>query len=78
MTHTSKTGAPKIRSFCTLPLTGKGVVSMIITELAVFTVDKSGGGLTLIEYAEGVSVQEIRDKTEATFTVSEDLRIMQQ
>ena len=80
MEHTSKAGAPKILNSCNLPLTGKGVVDLIITELAVFEVRDTptgGRGLVLIEHAEGVSVEEIRAKTEAAFTVSDDLKPMQ-
>lgn len=76
MEHCAKTGAHKILPACNLPLTGKGVVDMIITELAVFVVDDQG--LTLTEHAEGVSVDEIRSKTGAPFRVSENLRPMQQ
>ncbi|KAK4999026.1 Succinyl-CoA:3-ketoacid coenzyme A transferase 1, mitochondrial, partial [Elasticomyces elasticus] len=59
------------------PLTGKACVSRIITELAVFDVDFTYG-LTLIEHAEGVSVDEIKSKTEAPFRVADDLKPMQQ
>ncbi|ASG19626.1 3-oxoacid CoA-transferase subunit B [Nitrospirillum viridazoti] len=65
-----KTGAlePKILKACTLPLTGTKVVDMIITDLGVFQVDKEGGsGLILAEVAPGVTVDEIRQKTEAEF-----------
>lgn len=78
MEHTAKTGAHKILSSCNLPLTGKAVVDLIITELAVFSVCKQGGGLTLLEHAEGVSVEEITAKTGAPFKVSPNLRVMQQ
>jgi 3-oxoacid CoA-transferase subunit B len=68
MEHSAK-GAPKILKQCTLPLTGKGVVSMIITDLAVFEVDKTKTpSLTLIEHAPDVTVDEIRAQTEADFT----------
>jgi 3-oxoacid CoA-transferase len=77
MEHCSKTGSPKILKNCSLPLTGKGVVDLIITELAVFEV-KKGEGLVFIEKAEGVSVAEIEEKTEAPFTVSPNLIDMQQ
>jgi 3-oxoacid CoA-transferase subunit B len=68
MEHSAK-GAAKILKQCTLPLTGKGVVSMIITDLAVFEVDKTKTpSLTLIEHAPDVTVDEIRAQTEADFT----------
>jgi len=76
-THTTKKGGPKIISECKLPLTGKGVVKMIITELAVFDVDATNG-LTLLEVFEGVSVDEVASKTGAPFRVSPHLRYMQQ
>lgn len=77
--HTTKDGRPKILAECDLPITGKAVVDMIITELAVFKVDRDGGtGLTLIEYAEDTTIEEIRSKTGAPFQVSSDLKVMQQ
>ncbi|KJX92940.1 succinyl-CoA:3-ketoacid-coenzyme A transferase like protein [Zymoseptoria brevis] len=77
MEHTDKKGGAKILNQCQFPLTGKACVSLIITELAVFEVDFTSG-LTLIEHAEGVTVDEIKSKTEAPFQVSENLRVMQQ
>jgi 3-oxoacid CoA-transferase subunit B len=69
MEHTAK-GEPKILKSCTLPLTGKGVVSLIITDLAVFEVDKSKTpSLKLIDHAPDVSVDDIRAQTEAPFEV---------
>jgi len=68
MDHNSKDGDAKIVRECSLPLTGKQVVHMIITELGVFTVEPQA--LTLIECAPGVSVDEIRGKTEAEFKVA--------
>ncbi|KAI0450067.1 succinyl-CoA:3-ketoacid-coenzyme A transferase [Xylaria acuta] len=71
--HVDKNGRSKIVQDCKLPLTGKGVVSTIITDLAVFQVDRVKGGLTLTEVAEGVDVQTVREKTDAEFSVAEDL-----
>jgi len=64
MDHTSKHGDSKLLKECTLPLTGKGVVDRIITNLGVFDVVE--GGLKLVELAEGVSEDEARAATEAT------------
>jgi len=58
---------------CTLPLTGTGVVSRIITDLCVFDVKPDGAGLELIELAEGVTLEEVASKTEASYTVAEGL-----
>ncbi|HLT78132.1 MAG TPA: CoA transferase subunit B [Ferrovibrio sp.] len=70
MEHTSKDGEKKLLKKCDLPLTGAGVVDMVITDLAVFTIDKKKGGMTLIERAPGVSLEEIKQKTDATYTVA--------
>lgn len=59
--------SPKLLKACDLPLTGAGVVDMVITDLGVFAIDENGGGMTLIELAEGVSLEEIKAKTEAEF-----------
>jgi len=68
MEHTSKDGASKILKECSLPLTGKGVVNLIITDLCVFEVEQSG--LVLKEMHEGVTLDEVKAKTAATFRVA--------
>jgi len=66
MEHAAKDGSPKLLKKCGLPLTGVGVVDRVISDLGVFDVDKRGdAGLTLIESAPGVTLEEIRAKTEA-------------
>jgi len=68
MEHTSKEGEHKILPACNLPLTGARVVDLIVTDLAVLSVDKKGSrGLTLLEMAPGVTVDELRSKTGAQF-----------
>lgn len=72
MEHTNKAGESKVLRECKLPLTGKRCVNMIITDLAVFEVTASG--LVLKEHAADVSPDEIKDKTEATFTLDPGLK----
>jgi 3-oxoacid CoA-transferase len=69
MEHTSKDGAPKIKRECDLPLTGKQVVDLIITDLCVFEVDK-GKGLRLVELNEGVSLVDVKAKTGCEFEIA--------
>jgi 3-oxoacid CoA-transferase subunit B len=74
MEHTAKSKdgkeEAKLLHRCTLPLTGANVVDMVITDLGVFTIDKKGqGGMTLIELAPGVTVDEVKKKTEATIKI---------
>lgn len=66
MDHTSKKGDPKLLHECSLPLTGMGVVDMVITNLGVFIIDE--GGMKLIELAPAVTVEDIKEKTEAKFS----------
>ncbi|WP_374309213.1 3-oxoacid CoA-transferase subunit B [Methylocella sp.] len=73
MEHVAK-GQSKLLHECTLPLTGSAVVDRVITDLAVFDIDKEGGsGMTLARLAPGVSVDEIKAKTVAGFKVSPGL-----
>ena len=69
MDHASKSGAPKLLHECSLPLTGQQVVDMVITNLGVFDVDR-GKGMTLKELAPGVTVDEVKEQTEADFEVA--------
>jgi 3-oxoacid CoA-transferase subunit B len=71
MDHVEKSGRPKLLKTCTLPLTGRRVVDMLVTDLAVFAIDRRGsGGMTLTELASDVGLEEVRDKTEAAFAVA--------
>jgi 3-oxoacid CoA-transferase subunit B len=73
MEHSAK-NEPKLLHRCDLPLTGAGVVDMVITDLGVFTIDKHAGGMTLTEVAPGVTVDEITAKTQADFTIADNLK----
>ncbi|MGB6875066.1 MAG: CoA transferase subunit B [Candidatus Acidiferrales bacterium] len=74
MEHTNKDGEPKIMKKCTLPLTGVGVVKMIVTDLAV--IDVTAEGLLLREVAPGMTPEAVQKVTEAHLQVSPDLRTM--
>ncbi|MBV9528388.1 CoA transferase subunit B [Sphingomonas sp.] len=67
MEHTSKAGEPKFIPECTLPLTGRNVVDMIITDLAVFQRSNHLSPFSLIELAPGVTADEVRAKTSARY-----------
>ncbi|NUE79935.1 MULTISPECIES: 3-oxoacid CoA-transferase subunit B [Snodgrassella] len=74
MEHCTKNGESKILKECTLPLTAKNKVNLIVTELAVFGF--KDGQLILLEHAPGVDLETIKAKTQAEFTVAEDFREM--
>jgi 3-oxoacid CoA-transferase subunit B len=71
MEHVNKHGESKVKKQCTLPLTGKQVVHRLITDLAVF--DFTPEGMFLVETQDGVSVEEIKAKTEASFQIATEL-----
>jgi 3-oxoacid CoA-transferase subunit B len=69
MDHCEKSGAPKLLKQCSLPLTGAGVVDLLITELGVFEVNRGKTPVKLIELAPGVTVDEVKAKTGAVLSV---------
>ena len=73
MDHTNKAGASKILPQCSLPLTGRGCVDLIISDLCVLACDRPG--LRLIELAPGISLEEVRAKTDAAFTLDADFAL---
>ena len=70
MDHVEKSGAPKLLKACNLPLTGAGVVDLLITDLGVFEINRGKSPVRLVELAPGVSVDDIKAKTEAEFEVA--------
>ncbi|MEZ0326244.1 MAG: CoA transferase subunit B [Fimbriimonas sp.] len=72
MEHTNKAGESKVLKECSLPLTGKACVDLVITDLAVFEINEQG--MVLLELAPGVSAEEVQAKTQATYSVSPGLR----
>lgn len=73
MEHTAK-GKPKLLKRCTLPLTGTQVVDLLITDLGVFEIDKKGGGgTTLVELADGATLEQIAETTEGAYSVAAGL-----
>lgn len=71
MEHVNKHGEAKIKKECALPLTGQGVVHRLITDLAVF--DFTEDGMRLVETMDGATIDEVKAKTEASFTVAPEL-----
>jgi 3-oxoacid CoA-transferase B subunit len=76
MEHVARNGDKKIVKTCSLPFTGRRCVNRIITDLCIFDV-LPGAGLSLVELAPDVTIDEVRERTDAAFTVSDDLRTIQ-
>jgi len=77
MEHVSKKGAPKIVEACSLPLTGRGVIDMSMTDLCVLVMDHDRQRFRLTELAEGVTVDEVREKTGAEILVEGDVKTIE-
>lgn len=75
MRHTDKHGNPKIKKQCKLPITGYGEADMVVTEFAVFTFED--GKMILKEIAPAVTLEKIKDLTEADFIVDKELKTME-
>jgi 3-oxoacid CoA-transferase subunit B/3-oxoadipate CoA-transferase beta subunit len=71
MEHVEKSGAPKLVNACSLPLTGTHVVDLVVTDLGVFEVNRGKSPLRLLELAPGVSLDEVKAKTEPAFEVAQ-------
>ena len=67
MEHTEKTGAPKLLSACDLPLTGRNVVDLVVTDLGVFEINRGKTPVRLTALAPGVTLDEVKAKTQAAF-----------
>ena len=76
MEHTTKKNEPKILDECSLPLTGKACVDMIITDKCVFQVDKENNRLILTELAEGVALSDVVQTTGCSFEVADNIKSM--
>lgn len=72
MQHTNRAGESKLLSKCTLPLTGVNCITKIVTDLGVFDVTEDG--FRCIEYAPGVSIEEIKEKTEGRLVIADDAK----
>ncbi len=70
MEHTEKSGAPKLVNACSLPLTGQNVVDLVVTELGVFEVNRGKSPVRLTALAPGVTLDEVKAKTEAAFEMA--------
>ncbi len=75
MEHCAKDGAPKILAACDLPLTGKACVDLIVTDMAVFSI-KRGRGMTLLERAPDVTIEDIKQATGASFEIAPDVKVV--
>jgi 3-oxoacid CoA-transferase subunit B/3-oxoadipate CoA-transferase beta subunit len=73
MEHTEKSGAPKLVKACSLPLTGKACVDLVVTDLGVFEVNRGKSPLTLLELAPGVTLDEVKARTEPDVQVAKAL-----
>jgi 3-oxoacid CoA-transferase subunit B/3-oxoadipate CoA-transferase beta subunit len=71
MEHVEKSGAPKLVDACSLPLTGQGVVDLVVTDLGVFEINRGRAPLTLLELAPGVTVDEVKARTQPQFRIAE-------
>ena len=68
MEHATKAGKSKVLKSCGLPLTGSRCIDMVITDLCVFQIDRKAGQMRLIEFAPGITLDDVKAKTEANFT----------